>query len=260
MNSHRFTLIAHRALMLGALLTSTACSDDATAPQPARLPSGISAVDNPDLYKGINVTPVVDGKISKGEYSNAVSLTYTVQVQTGNNITIVPVTSYVTHDDTYLYLATTFDRQGAFHPNDVITFEFDNDNDGMREDGDDVLLVKPSTAPNVPIGVLDFFRRNGATETYYDTYYGGTNDGVSAWGAVGTKGVFEIRHPLNSSDDAHDFSITPWVWPQTIGIQARVQLEHGAVGSNVYSFGFKPNVSGYCQLTISKTNTLVNCS
>ena len=263
----RLTLsaIAPRALVLAAaLISAAACSDEATAPQSARLPSGISAVDNPDLYKGIAVTPVMDGKMTKGEWSDAVSFTYTVQLQSGNNITIVPVTSYVKHDGTYLYLATTLDRNGPFHPNDVISFEFDNDNDGIREDGDDVITNLKYAAPNVQTGLADQYRANGGTEIKWDTDSptGGVTDGASAWGTVGTKGVFEFRHTLNSYDDAHDFSINPFIFPQTVGMQASVKLEHGAVGSRVYSYGFKPSNSSYCKLTISKTNnsTFVNCS
>ena len=264
MNS-RLTLIAPRALVLaGALISAAACSDDATAPQSARLPSGISAVDNPDLYKGIDVTPVMDGKMTKGEWSDAVSFTYTVQLQSGNNITIIPVTSYVKHDDTYLYLATTFDRHGAFHPNDVIMFDFDNDNDGVREDGDDVITNLKYSAPNVQNGLADQYWTNGATEIKWDTDSptGGVTDGASAWGTAGTKGVFEFRHTLNSYDDAHDFSINPFIFPQTVGIQASVKLELGAVGSRVYSQGSKPAYNSYCKLTISKTNnsTFMNCS
>ena len=260
----RLTLNATRVLALaGALISATACSDDATAPQSARLPGGISAVDNPDLYKGINVTPVMDGKMTKGEWTDAVTMTYTVQLQSGNNITIIPVTSYVKHDEKYLYLATTFDRNGPFRDNDVIMFEFDNDNDGVRELGDDIVTNLRFSAPNVENGLADQYRMADG-EIRWDTMSpeGGLTNGSSAWGTVGTKGVFEFRHELNSYDDAHDFSINPFIFAQTVGIQASVKLELGAVGSRVYSQGSKPAWNTYCKLTISKTNngTFLNCS
>ena len=51
MTSHRFSLIVRAAVVAGALISTAACNDDVTAPRPARVPSGISAVDNPDLVK-----------------------------------------------------------------------------------------------------------------------------------------------------------------------------------------------------------------
>jgi hypothetical protein len=261
MNSNRFSpsLIA-RAAVLGGVLLSAACTDDATAPQPARLPSGISAVDNPDLARNLSITPVIDGAISKGEYSGAASFTFMAQIpSTGTNVILTPVTVYVEHDQTNLYLAATFDRKSAFHPLDVVSFEFDNDNDGIREDGDDIVFTRPSLPPNTQSYVFDFYRYNGGAANIWDTTNGGTSDGASAWGVIGTKGVFEIRHPLNSTDDAHDVSINPWIFPQTVGLQTGVQLELGAVGSGVYSKNYKPSFTSYCGLMISKTGTSVNC-
>ncbi len=170
------------------------------------------------------------------------------------------MTVYVTHDHTYLYLAASFDRKGEFHPLDLVSFEFDNDNDGKREDGDDLVFIHPSTPLNVAGPVFDFYRYNGARDNGLDTSEGGTNDGISAWGAIGSKGVFEIRHPLNSADDAHDFSINTWIFPHTVGLQAGVRLEEGEVGSGLFASTFHPSFSTYCKLLISKTGTGVSCS
>jgi len=92
----------------------------------------------------------------------------------------------------------TFDRTSGFHPHDFIGFEFDNDNDGIREDGDDIVLAGAGTPQNVAIAGGDYYRFNGGTYNGSDVGGGGTIDAVSAWGAIGTTGVFEIRHPLNS--------------------------------------------------------------
>lgn len=260
MNAHRLTLIARQAVVLAsALISATACRDDATAPQPTRLPSGISAVDNPDLARNLAIIPVIDGTISKGEYSGAASFTFMAQVPSAFNIVKTPVTVYVMHDDTYLYLTATFDRKSAFRPQDLVAFEFDNDNDGLSENGDDIIFTAPSGQPNVAHSVADFYRFNGGLSNASDGTDGGTIDGNAAWGVIGTKGVFEMRHPLNSADNLHDISINPWIFPQTVGLQTEVQLEAGAVGSGQYTRTFLPSSASYCKLTISKTGTVVNC-
>lgn len=259
MTSHRFSLSARAAVVAGAV-TLAACSDDATSPNRTRLlPGNISAVDNPDLSRNVVVSPLVDGRIGRGEYTGAASFTFVAQIPSVFNVLKTPVTVYVTHDQTHLYLAATFDRKSAFHPSDVVGFEFDNDNDGDREDGDDIVFIRPSTPQNVAGTVSDFYRYNGGAANWWDTNDGGTLDGISAWGTIGTKGVFEIRHPLNSADDAHDVSINPWIFPQTVGLQTGVRLEGGAVGSNMAVTTHHPSFTTYCKLMISQSSTGVAC-
>src|SRR5215207_7188830 len=112
------------AVIAGVLLSAAACSDNATAPRPeARVPGVISAVDNPDLSKIGVVAPMVDGKIGTGEYMGAAAFKFTATLPPsafGGGST--PVTVYVTHDQTYLYLAATFDRKTPFRANDRLGF------------------------------------------------------------------------------------------------------------------------------------------
>ena len=261
MTSHRFSLIARRtALLAGVLLSAAACSDDATAPRAARLPSGISAVDNPDLGKIAVIPPVVDGKFGPGEYDGAAVFKFAATLPPsalGTGVT--PVTVFITHDGTYLYIATVFDRKSPFHPWDRVGYEFDNDNDGIRENGDDILITGASAGPNVVHPGADFYRWNNGVSNQSDAATGGTIDVISAWGAVGTKGVFETRHPLNSLDDAHDFSIDPVNGAVTVGMETMVALELNPVGSGSYATTFKPSATTYCQLTIGKKTTSVTC-
>ena len=261
MTSHRFSPIARRtALVAGVLLTTAACSDDATAPQPARLPSGISAVDNPDLAKIAAIPPVVDGTFSAGEYDGAAVIKFAANLPPsalGTGVT--SVTTFVTHDGTYLYLATVFDRKSPFHPVDRVGYEFDNDNDGVRENGDDILITGAFAGPNVVSSGADYYRWNNGVSNQSDAATGGTIDVISAWGATGTKGVFETRHPLNSADDAHDFSINPQNGAVTVGMEIMVALELNPVGSGAFVTSFKPSSTTYCQLTIGKKITSVSC-
>jgi hypothetical protein len=261
MTSHRFSPIARRtALLAGVLLSAAACSDDATGPQPARLPSGISAVDNPDLVKIAAIPPVVDGTFSPGEYDGAAVIKYVANTPPsalGTGVT--SVSTFVTHDGTYLYIATVFDRKSPFHPADRVGYEFDSDNDGVRENGDDILITGASGSPHVVYPGADFYRWNNGVSNQSDAATGGTIDVISAWGAVGTKGVFETRHPLNSADDTHDFSINPLTGAVTVGMEIMVALELNPVGSGTFVSSFKPSSTTYCQLTIGKKTTSVTC-
>jgi hypothetical protein len=88
--------------------------------------------------------------------------------------------------------------------------EFDNNDDGVRENGDDVLVMTPG------LGFTDDFRTNAppcppgsapATCGLRDTDFGGTNDGAGAFHNDGASTVYEISHPLNSGDVGHDFAL-----------------------------------------------------
>jgi len=261
MTSHRFSLITRRvAVVAGVLVSAAACSDDATAPHPARLPSGISAVDNPDLAKIASVPPVVDGTIATGEYDGAAAFSFRVMLPPSTQGTSGSLAKvYVTHDQTYLYIATVFDRKSPFHPNDHVAFDFDKDNDGIQEDGDDILIAGASGTPNVAHPGADFYHYNGGGFNQGDNGGGGTIDVISAWGAVGTLGVFEIRQPLNSADDAHDISIDPANGAVTVGMRAMVGLEANPIGSNVIVRSWMPSPTAYCKLTIGKKTVSVAC-
>ena len=258
------SLIGRRTAVVAGIIVSAAstvaCSDSATAPYVARLPQGISAVDNPDLGKIAAVSPVVDGTITPGEYDGAATFSFRVVLPpsalgTGASMAYV----YVTHDQTHLYIATIFDRKSPFHNNDHIAFEFDKDNDGVQEDGDDILLTGPSGAMNVAHPGADFYRYNGGGFNQGDNGGGGTIDVISAWGAVGTKGVFEIRQDLDNTDDAHDISIDPSNGAVTVGMRALIGLEANPIGSNVIVRSWKPSPTTYCKLTIGKKTTSVSC-
>lgn len=262
MMSFGFSPIGRRtALVAGVIVSAVACSDEATAPKRApRVPPAISAVDNPDLARNTTVPPVVDGIITPGEYKGGASFSFDARVPAGLLNVTTPVRVQVTRDHTYLYLAMTFDRKSPFHPMDHIAFEFDNDNDGDREDGDDILLGSATGTPNVAYVGGDFYRYNNGSYNQGDIADGGTYDALVSWGAVGTKGTFEIRQPLNSADDAHDFSIVPIFGSMTIGMKMLVGLEKGPVGSLEFVKTHSPSSTTYCQLTVGDAKvTGVTC-
>ena len=211
MLSHRFSGASRRAaIVLGsvAVVSTVACCDD--APAPVTAPTS-PAVSEPNLMQSLVSFPIVDGKIKGNEYAGGDSIPFRVLVPLSKEVG-VPATAYITHDKKHLYLAVRFDRLSPFHTSDGVWFEFDKDNDGAMEIGDETLGVTayPIGTP-MPVAGMDLHRtqnQNGTWVNRFDTYGGlGTNNALSAFGTVGTKGVFEIRQELNSSDDANDISI-----------------------------------------------------
>jgi hypothetical protein len=244
----------HR-LLLAVLIPTVAlftvgCSDASipAGPDPSKL--GAASFAKPAA------PPAADGVIAAGEYADGATFSFMASLPSGGT---TPVTASITRDRRYLYLAVSFDRGSAFHLNDLIAFEFDNDNDGVREDGDDIVLTGPSLTPNVAVPGGDFYRFDNGASNRSDEADGGTIDAVSAFGVSGTTGTFEIRHDLDSSDNAHDFSIDTMRGAQTVGVIVQVSLESDPEGSNAYVHTFKPSGSTYCQLTIGKKNVAVTC-
>jgi hypothetical protein len=265
MPSPSFSNISRRAVVVvgsAGLVFAAACSDDSTAPSPATpaVRASIPADANLGTFSGIS--PVVDGVMSPNEYKGAATISFRVQLPPNIQGGATPATVYITHDKTYLYLATVFDRQSPFHPSDNVFFEFDKDNDGVREDGDETLGIGayPLGTP-LPLAGMDLYRKtvNNVSFNEFDTVGGGTNNALSAFGAIGTKGVFEIRQELNSTDDSHDFSIDFTNGAKTIGIMTQVMLEADPVGSGQNIYTFKPTFFTYCKLTIGKKITSVAC-
>jgi hypothetical protein len=136
--------------------------------------------------------------MAAGEWDHAarvdVSLPYPEGLRSG--------TVLVMNDGTNLYLALVVNR--PLLGNDGPEFHFDNRHDGNNEArGNDFLRLIPS------------FR---AEDMYFDPstrlYYADPRDGGSeeVAGVVrndGSRSVFELSHPLDTADDAHDFSLGP---------------------------------------------------
>jgi len=199
--------------------------------------------------------PTLDGILTPDEYDDAPNVRFTMFLPDGLPVSVAAA---FTHDRTDLYLAVNVDRRSAFSPNDIVGFEFDNDNDGVTEDGDDIVVANPTTPAFVVHPGADYYRFGGGAFNASDASDGGTIDVSSVFGvsSTGTVGVFEFRHDLNSADDAHDFSIDPVPNPQTVGVRIGVSLE---VSAGVYVHSFYPSQTTFCQLTIAKKTTTLSC-
>jgi hypothetical protein len=143
--------------------------------------------------------PTIDGVIDEDEWSMAAKVNFTMEGFLFNG------TLYVMNDYENLYLAAkiTDDDFGTNESTaDAFVFVFDNDNDFTGfEVGDDILFCW--SISNRPFDA--FFNETG--EPNDDSVHGGTQDGFSKASGDGTYNYFECWHPLNSSDDEHDFSL-----------------------------------------------------
>ena len=153
-------------------------------------------------------TARIDGVIGPGEWASAGCVDFPVNLPEGGT---TPGTVCVMNDAVNLYLAIRFART-VVDPGNSASVEFDNDHsEGSTVNGDDIILLNPDKS----VGFRDEVRTNappcppGALCGFSDTDLGGTNDGAGAFHNDGTHTVYEFSHPLNSADNAHDFSLTP---------------------------------------------------
>ena len=250
MTSLSFSHIGRRAAVVAsavAIVSTAACSDEATAPRSATVPAAAN------LQAAAIVMPSIDGIAGSGEWDSAALIPLQVLLPNGS---ATPASALFMHDRQYLYMSVVFDRKSPFHANDVVGFEFDNDNDGIAENGDDLAFMSPGSPQNVQVPGGDFYRYNGGASSKSDVAGGGTNDLIVSWGTMyGTLGIFEMRKPLVSNDKGHDFSIPLSLAPVTLGVRVRVSLETNPVGSNTYVHTAKPTWTTYCKLIIYKTST-----
>jgi hypothetical protein len=180
------------------------------------IPGGVTAQTPGVVITGVG-TAIVDGTVTAGEWQNAGCREFLVNVPEGGT---TPGLVCAMNDQANLYFLVRFQRSIA-DPGNTASIEFDNDHDRIREDGDDVLVINPS------IGFLDAFRTTappcpaGALCGFLDTDFGGTNDGAGAFHNDGVFTTYEFSHPLDSSDDLHDFSIRPG---SVVGFTVSVRL------------------------------------
>jgi hypothetical protein len=151
-------------------------------------------------------TPVIDGVVNLGEWAG--TGTWDVAVRTPRGGTS-PASFYVMNDALNLYVGFRFERPAADVGNSLAV-EFDNDNDGIAENGDDVILVNGGS------GFYDDVRTNlppcppgsaPASCGPEDTDLGGTEDGVGFFSNNGIHSMYEMSHPLNSGD-INDFALS----------------------------------------------------
>jgi len=144
--------------------------------------------------------PTINGEIVSSEWQNAysqsLSLTIGANSYTG--------TFYVMNDAANLYIAIKIADDDFYADVDASGIYFDNDNDGTYESGEDSIALYAGAT-----GFQDRFLESFPTMKLDTDVAGGTKDGLGACARHGSDNHFEFSHPLDSPDDAHDFSLSP---------------------------------------------------
>jgi hypothetical protein len=165
-------------------------------------------------------TAKIDGVWSSGEWNGAGCVDVPVNVPQGGT---TPGRVCAMNDASNLYLTIRFACRSADF-GDGASFAFDNNHSGASaglEDGDDELLINPAigfldevstTKPPCPPGFRCGIR---------DTDVGGRRDGAGAFFNDGRFTVYEFAHPLDSGDNANDFSLRPG---STVGFAVFVSI------------------------------------
>jgi alpha-tubulin suppressor-like RCC1 family protein len=189
-------------------------------------PTPIGAASPQDLTLSAWGTARIDGVMGAGEWDRAARIDFNLAIPTHDGLSSVPATLYVMNDAANLHVAVK--APGSYSVFNT-GFEFDNDNDGRwPEQGDDV--IASNTYQAQPAGSLLMFRdaftvdcpgTSGAqpppacgrldTDTGKGYPPPGTIDGAAAGFSNATleSSFIEMSHPLDSDDNAHDFSLRP---------------------------------------------------
>jgi hypothetical protein len=145
--------------------------------------------------------------MSPGEWANATSLPFAANLSPAQGGGTTPATFFVMNDQNSLYMAVRIERPALDMAS--VGVDFDNDHDGLREPGDEAILRNVNT--NGSVAVFDNYRTpcQFGLCAPVDTTDGGTTDGAGAATNDGVYSIIEFSQPLNSGDDAHDFSLSP---------------------------------------------------
>lgn len=148
----------------------------------------------------------MDGVMDPGEWDCALQQDFPVNLSGGSTTTGTLFWMNDTDPDSLLYLAVRVPRDAADKVNSL-RFDFDNNNDGVVAAGDDAIEFD---------GAEDKFTDEFLTEKCtnrgqsgcgaLDTKDNGTSDGSGGFSNDGTFSVYELSHPWDSADDAHDIS------------------------------------------------------
>ncbi len=165
-------------------------------------------------------TARIDGVMGTGEWDRAARLDFKFNLPARDGGGTAPATLYVMNDALSLFVAVT---GAGFYEAFGAAFQFDNDNDGGLEfeEGDDVFLGNASyLIPNPRRSFFDDFRTHcpdgtgqlidcGLEDADPSHPAPGTTDGAAAGFSSATlkSSFLEMSHPLDSADDAHDFSL-----------------------------------------------------
>ncbi len=182
-------------------------------------------------------TATIDGSLGTSEWQCAHSYDFTANVSGGST----PATLYVMNDATNLYLAVRLKRSSTDKVN-TLQFNFDNNDSwmmsagaGAAETGDEVLSLDAVAGFRDAFLTLKCVNSSQSSCWGTDLSAGGTSEGGSAVKNDGTYTTYEMVHPLNTADDAHDFSLSV---DSRVGLFLTLQTGSGATGNTQWP-GFR---------------------
>jgi uncharacterized repeat protein (TIGR01451 family) len=188
---------------LGTVSNTISVTADQTDPVPSNNSATASVpVVKPPAFSGSG-SATIDGVLGATEWGGAACQSIYVWIPnaTGAPNAVTPATLCVMNDLTNLYISLKF-AQSAVEPGNSLGVEFDLDNDGVMEEGDDVFVVNPELSP----AFVDDFRTltvggcSGGICGFRDVDHGGSNDGQAVFANDGSVSVYEVSKPLNSGD------------------------------------------------------------
>jgi hypothetical protein len=223
-------------VLLLVLIVSASCA--IVAVPEARAGSGFT------LSAYTSATPTIDGNIEASEWVDAA----TAAIGPFGPGNIYSGTLYMMNDGVNLYIGVIIQGDIDLSSNDNVRFYFDNDNGGEmnREPGDDDII---NQGTGTVIG--DIF--SDGTFDQWDTLFGGTNDGQIASSRQGSLNMFELSHPLDDDDDAHDFSLSAG---QTGGFALTVVINDNWI-TNIPGFGTFSDPSTYANYRLAYESATV---
>ena len=188
-----------------------------------------AAVRQVGAHSGVSLSgfattpPTLDGNIQAAEWVAAATRTFgplTVGSQT------ITGTLYMMNDGVNLYTAVKIDGDDDFGSTDGFEVYFDNDHGGGASLEGDWLAGDDCLRANGASGFNDLYWYGAGTT--YDPII----DGQAAGGRQGSSNHFELSHPLDSADDAHDISLSAG---QTVGFQVLPWIDD--VGLILWTWG-----------------------
>lgn len=215
----------------GTIPECESCLDDLAPTGGTLSETHLSASPSTGIFLSGFGTAKIDGIMTPGEWATAASVEFQANLPANDGGGTAPATLYVMNDGVNLYIGLKIARPsygGAINP----VLEFDNDNDGVREPGDDVFGMSVGryspvaffddyryTCPGAPAGTAGCGPSDTASVAGFPPP--GTTDGAAAATNNGQFTYIEMFHPLDSTDDLHDFSLVPGA---TVGFTLSLRL------------------------------------
>ena len=163
-------------------------------------PAPIASAENITI-RGFG-TAVVDGELAPGEWDHAGFYNFEARRAPAEGGGTVPASFYVMNDATNLYLALRVSVQNI--GGSVFDTAFHAPGPNAFGEGSDILRTSATTFDDLHYHPISPFQWTWLG----DVADGGSRDGTSATQTHLGYVVYEVVHPLNTSDDRHDFSLT----------------------------------------------------